>query len=174
MKSLFCDFDTGIVVWMNSNIHDFLDELRPYSVPSKEFKKFTTLFPLMILVSPTVSIFETRTLGSCRERSSTLSSKDIHPKLWMKPLVGVSGSPRVVRCSRWVSTRRASNGSTWWIHARRWLLISLEFIYQVSFVTGMRGSGKSWTAGVLMEEFERLGLQFVCFDPLDAHGHLST
>ena len=30
--------DTGIVVWMNSNIHDFLDELRPYSVPSKEFK----------------------------------------------------------------------------------------------------------------------------------------
>ena len=23
---------------MNSNIHDFLDELRPYSVPSKEFK----------------------------------------------------------------------------------------------------------------------------------------
>ncbi len=50
----------------------------------------------------------------------------------------------------------------------------LEFIYQVSFVTGMRGSGKSWTAGVLMEEFERLGLQFVCFDPLDAHGHLST
>jgi len=50
----------------------------------------------------------------------------------------------------------------------------LEFIYQVTFVTGMRGSGKSWTAGVLMEEFERLGLQFVCFDPLDAHGHLST
>ena len=50
----------------------------------------------------------------------------------------------------------------------------LEFIYQVSFVTGMRGSGKSWTAGVLMEEFERLGLQFVCFDPLDAHGHLSS
>ena len=50
----------------------------------------------------------------------------------------------------------------------------LEFIYQVSFITGMRGSGKSWTAGVLMEEFERLGLQFVCFDPLDAHGHLST
>ena len=44
----------------------------------------------------------------------------------------------------------------------------LEFIYQVSFVTGMRGSGKSWTAGVLMDEFERLGLQFVCFDPLDA------
>jgi len=30
--------DTGIVVWMNSNIHDFLDELRPYSIPSKEFK----------------------------------------------------------------------------------------------------------------------------------------
>jgi len=49
----------------------------------------------------------------------------------------------------------------------------LEFIYQVSFITGMRGSGKSWTAAVLMEEFERLGLQFVCFDPLDAHGHLS-
>ena len=32
--------DTGIVVWMNSNIHDFLDELKPYSIASKEFKSF--------------------------------------------------------------------------------------------------------------------------------------
>jgi len=32
--------DTGIVVWMNSTIHDFLDELKPYSIASKEFKSF--------------------------------------------------------------------------------------------------------------------------------------
>lgn len=30
--------DTGIVVWMNSNIHDFLGELKPYSIVSREFK----------------------------------------------------------------------------------------------------------------------------------------
>ena len=30
--------DTGIVVWMNSNIHDFLGELKPYSIASREFK----------------------------------------------------------------------------------------------------------------------------------------
>ena len=35
--------DTGIVVWMNSNIHDFLDELKPYSLVSKEFKTFYEL-----------------------------------------------------------------------------------------------------------------------------------
>ncbi len=35
--------DTGIVVWMNSNIHDFLDELKPYSIVSKEFKVFHDL-----------------------------------------------------------------------------------------------------------------------------------
>ncbi len=45
---------------------------------------------------------------------------------------------------------------------------------QVVFVTGKRGSGKSYTAGVMMEEFDKAQLQFVCFDPLDAHGHLST
>jgi len=49
----------------------------------------------------------------------------------------------------------------------------LELIYQVIFVGGKRGSGKSYTAGVMMEEFNRLGLQFVCFDALDAHGYLS-
>tara|TARA_R110002051_G_scaffold320410_1_gene405717 strand:- start:110 stop:1306 length:1197 start_codon:yes stop_codon:yes gene_type:complete len=49
----------------------------------------------------------------------------------------------------------------------------LKFLYQVIFVGGKRGSGKSWTAGVMMEELNRLGLQFVCFDALDAHGHLS-
>lgn len=48
----------------------------------------------------------------------------------------------------------------------------LEIVYQVLFVGGKRGSGKSWTSAVLMEEFERHGLQFVCFDALDAHGHL--
>ena len=49
----------------------------------------------------------------------------------------------------------------------------LKFLYQVIFVGGKRGSGKSWTAGVMMEELNRLGLQFVCFDALNAHSHLS-
>ena len=49
----------------------------------------------------------------------------------------------------------------------------LKFLYQVIFVGGKRGSGKSWTAGVMMEELNRLGLQFVCFDALNSHGHLS-
>jgi len=47
-----------------------------------------------------------------------------------------------------------------------------SIISQVLFVTGKRGSGKSWTAAVIMEEYHRLGLQFVCFDALDAHGHI--
>ena len=45
-------------------------------------------------------------------------------------------------------------------------------VSSVFFVTGKRGSGKSWTTAVMMEEFNRLGLQFVCFDALDAHGNL--
>ena len=49
----------------------------------------------------------------------------------------------------------------------------LELIYQVLFIGGKRGSGKSYTAGVMMEEFNRLGLQFVCFDALDAHGYIA-
>jgi len=49
----------------------------------------------------------------------------------------------------------------------------LKFLYQVIFIGGKRGSGKSYTAGVMMEELERLGLQYVCFDSLDAHGHLA-
>ncbi len=49
----------------------------------------------------------------------------------------------------------------------------LELIYQVIFVGGKRGSGKSWSSAVMMEEFNRHGLQFVCFDALDAHGHLA-
>ncbi len=48
-----------------------------------------------------------------------------------------------------------------------------SIISQVMFITGKRGSGKSWTAAVVMEEYERLGLQFVCFDALDAHGYLA-
>jgi len=48
----------------------------------------------------------------------------------------------------------------------------LKFLYQVLFIGGKRGSGKSYTAGVMMEELERLGLQYVCFDSLDAHGGL--
>jgi len=49
-----------------------------------------------------------------------------------------------------------------------------SLISNVLFITGKRGSGKSWTAGVMMEEFHRLGLQFVCFDALNAHGGLDT
>ena len=49
----------------------------------------------------------------------------------------------------------------------------LELIYQVVFIGGKRGSGKSYSAAVIMEELNRLGLQFVCIDPLDAHGYLS-
>ena len=49
----------------------------------------------------------------------------------------------------------------------------LELIYQVLFIGGKRGSEKSYTAGVMMEEFNRLGLQFVCFDALDAHGYIA-
>ncbi len=44
-----------------------------------------------------------------------------------------------------------------------------EIVYAEMFVTGLSGSGKSYTCGVLMEEFSRLGLQFVCFDSLGAH-----
>ncbi len=47
-----------------------------------------------------------------------------------------------------------------------------SLISNVLFITGKRGSGKSFTAGVMMEEFHRLGLQFVCFDALNAHGGL--
>ena len=51
--------------------------------------------------------------------------------------------------------------------------LPLELLYQVMFISGKRGSGKSYTAAVLMEEYERLGLQFICFDALDAHGYLN-
>jgi len=47
-----------------------------------------------------------------------------------------------------------------------------SIISTVLFVTGKRGSGKSWTTAVMLEQFNRLGLQFVCFDALDAHGNL--
>jgi hypothetical protein len=53
------------------------------------------------------------------------------------------------------------------------IVLPLELLYQVMFISGKRGSGKSYTAAVLMEEFERLGLQFICFDALDAHGYLN-
>lgn len=49
-----------------------------------------------------------------------------------------------------------------------------SLISNVLFITGKRGSGKSWTAGVMMEEFHRLGLQFVCFDALNAHGGMDS
>ena len=48
-----------------------------------------------------------------------------------------------------------------------------EIAYQKMFVTGASGSGKSWTVGVICEEFSRIGLQFVLFDALGAHSGLS-
>ncbi len=48
------------------------------------------------------------------------------------------------------------------------LTFPLDFVRDKAFLTGMTGSGKSWTAGLLMEEINRVGLQFVCFDVLGA------
>ena len=45
---------------------------------------------------------------------------------------------------------------------------------QVVFITGKRGSGKSYTAGVMMEEFDKAQLQFVCFDVLSAHAGMDA
>ena len=45
----------------------------------------------------------------------------------------------------------------------------LDFSYEKIFIGGKTGSGKSYTAGVLMEEMSRHGIQFVCFDALNAH-----
>ena len=45
---------------------------------------------------------------------------------------------------------------------------------QVVFITGKRGSGKSFTAGVMMEEFDKAQLQFVCFDVLSAHSGMDA
>ena len=50
----------------------------------------------------------------------------------------------------------------------------LDFVRDKAFLTGMTGSGKSWTAGLLMEEINRVGLQCVCFDVLGAHDGLAT
>ncbi len=49
----------------------------------------------------------------------------------------------------------------------------LDFVREKIFLTGITGSGKSWTGGLIMEEINRVGLQFVCFDTLGAHGGLS-
>ena len=49
----------------------------------------------------------------------------------------------------------------------------LDFVREKVFLTGITGSGKSWTGGLIMEEVNRVGLQFVCFDALGAHGGLS-
>ena len=43
---------------------------------------------------------------------------------------------------------------------------------QVIFISGKRGSGKSWTAGVMLEEMNDADLQFVVFDVLGAHNGL--
>ena len=45
----------------------------------------------------------------------------------------------------------------------------LDIAYEKIFVGGKTGSGKSYTAGVMMEELNRHGIQFVCFDTLNAH-----
>ena len=48
----------------------------------------------------------------------------------------------------------------------------LDIAYEKIFVGGKTGSGKSYSAGVFMEELSRHGIQFVCFDALDAHSGL--
>jgi len=50
----------------------------------------------------------------------------------------------------------------------------LDIAYEKIFIGGKTGSGKSYAAGVMMEEFSRHGLQFVCFDALDAHSGLQS
>jgi hypothetical protein len=50
----------------------------------------------------------------------------------------------------------------------------LDIAYEKIFIGGKTGSGKSYTAGVFMEELSRHGIQFVCFDALDAHSGLPT
>lgn len=48
----------------------------------------------------------------------------------------------------------------------------LDVAYEKIFIGGKTGSGKSYTSGVFMEELSRHGIQFVCFDALDAHSGL--
>jgi hypothetical protein len=50
----------------------------------------------------------------------------------------------------------------------------LDFAYEKIFIGGKTGSGKSYTAGVLMEEMNRHGIQFVCFDTLNAHNGIQN
>lgn len=50
------------------------------------------------------------------------------------------------------------------------LKLPLEISYQVMTITGKRGSGKSFSVGKIIEEFHKNGIQFVIFDPMDAHG----
>lgn len=52
------------------------------------------------------------------------------------------------------------------------LKFPLDFCREKVFICGVTGSGKSFTAGLLMEEINKVGLQFVCFDVLGAHGGL--
>ena len=52
------------------------------------------------------------------------------------------------------------------------LKFPIDFVREKIFLCGVTGSGKSFTAGLLMEEINRVGLQFVCFDVLGAHGGL--
>lgn len=52
------------------------------------------------------------------------------------------------------------------------LKFPLDFCREKIFICGVTGSGKSFTAGLLMEEINQVGLQFVCFDVLGAHGGL--
>ena len=54
------------------------------------------------------------------------------------------------------------------------LSFPLDFVRDKIFLTGITGSGKSWTGGLIMEEINRVGLQFVCFDILGAHGGISS
>tara|TARA_B100001778_G_C18600784_1_gene637120 strand:- start:945 stop:2261 length:1317 start_codon:yes stop_codon:yes gene_type:complete len=73
----------------------------------------------------------------------------------------------------WTSTTGTGNGlSSGKLVLSKEVQFPPEVAYQKMFVTGASGSGKSYTVGVLSEEFARLGLQFVMFDSLGAHGGL--
>ncbi len=50
----------------------------------------------------------------------------------------------------------------------------LDIAYEKIFIGGKTGSGKSYSAGVFMEELARHGIQFVCFDALDAHSGIDA
>lgn len=50
--------------------------------------------------------------------------------------------------------------------------LPLEICYHVISIFGKRGSGKSYTVGKMVEQMMKNRLQFILFDPMDAHGEI--